>query len=173
MRFFKGLAIFSGMLVLALFAWFFSINGSFHSSTLKIETVNYAALSVKEHNLIRECVGFVAVCEIPTLGLKVISEFTGFSFSKPSPGFLNLSGWGDHRGLHWQETYFGSRHIKIITISGHELGKLSQFLWNTGEYSDLSQVLAVDLTNKKIFVAAGNLGFVGTTDIGWAMSLKK
>lgn len=172
MRFFKGLAILGGVLVLALFAWFFSINGSFHSSDLKIESVNYGALSVKERRLISECFGFTGFCEIPSLGIKIISEFKGVSISKPTPRFLNLSGFGDHRGISWQDTYFGYRHIKVITVGGKEIGKLSQLLWNTSAYSDLSQVLAIDLANKKMFVAAGNYGFVGTTDIGWAMGLQ-
>ncbi|WP_413560384.1 hypothetical protein [Bdellovibrio sp. HCB209] len=171
MRLFKGLIIFGGVLILALFAWFFHINGSFTSSNLKTESVNFGSLNSQERMLTRGCIGFTGLCEIPSVGIKIDASFKGFSFSKPSPGFLNISGWGDSRGIHWQETYFGYRKIRIIAINGKELGSFSQLLWNTGAYADLSQVLAVDLTQKKLFVAAGNFGFLGTTDIGWPVNL--
>ncbi|QDK44556.1 hypothetical protein DOM22_04970 [Bdellovibrio sp. ZAP7] len=151
-------------------AWFFSINQPFESATLKRENIALSPRSREEMQLSLRCVGFTGSCEIPEAGLKLVMSFEGSQFAKPIPKFLNISGFGDNKGWGTQTHYFGHRVLTITNQQGIEVAKFHQRLWNTGAYADFSQLLAFDLSAKKLFISAGPWGFNSTQDIAYVLT---
>ncbi|MCB0357529.1 MAG: hypothetical protein KDD40_11000 [Bdellovibrionales bacterium] len=128
------------------------------------------ALSSDTFNTLVQCYGFVGECELKNLGLKLKLSFAGFQWQKPTPQFLNFTGWGDHSGWQWRQTYYGYRQLKIYDRENRELAHFKQFFWNSSAYADFNQILALDLKNRQLYVAQPAFGFNSFNEMSWAIS---
>ncbi len=156
-------------LVLVAVVWFYRVNSPFQSDSTTIETFKYFERTTDELRLVSRCTGFVGVCEFSEFGLRLELSFEGFTLRKPSPQFLNMSGFGDRRGWRLATNYYGWRELRLLNSTGVVLGKFRQFLWNTTAYSDFGQILAVDVASRKLFVSQRQFGFMAVNEPGWVV----
>ena len=165
----RKIVISIGFIALFIFFWFYRINSPFSTQTSHLESFDYRGRTLDEYRFANSCTGFEGVCDLQTLRLRLEIAFQGFKWEKPYPQFLNISGFGAHRGWTFEPTYFGWRELRVLDSSKKELSRFSQFLWNTNAYGDFSQVIAFDVFGRRLFVSPHAFGFVADTEQGWVV----
>lgn len=172
----QGTAFF--LLFALVFVWFISFTSDWHSqnSSLVPQKLQLGwkevgdekfEFRVRSKKLLSNCFGFEGECQLKEEGLQIKLSFTGLKLKKPTYAFFDFM--GVKRGWRFEETFYGIRKLHIKKLEGTPLGEFHQTIWNSSGYSDFSQILYIDATQRQIVVSNGPYGIPSGDEEGFVV----